>query len=191
MTTYGLGVDDASQALTVSRAVKRAMTERGLSAAEAIDDLSSKLDLAKLVTCGVHEETPAEEEQAISTSRPSSPQQQRAAPTPPTACSDRVSSQPRKRKANAKTGHKNGKLKALKGMSSKTVSRKRPPPSNDDKQFSSRERADSVTEAVEAKAKKARLSPEDSPSPEVDPTIIVRSKRTTLREQQDAQSNTV
>jgi hypothetical protein len=181
MTFYGLGVDDASQALTVSRAVKRAMNERGLSAAEAIDDLSSKLNVTKLVSCELVDETI--EESPLVTSRPSSPQQLRTAPTPTTSASDRGSIQQRKRKANAKTVHKNGKQKAIK-------SRKRPAPSSDDK-FSQRERSDSVTEAVEAKAKKARLSPEDSPSPEADP-IMVRSKRNVAhREPEDSQSNTV
>lgn len=197
MTTFGLGVDDASHALIVSRAVQRAMKERGLSAVEAIDDLSSKLNITKLVTCGGGAQELVWEQPLVS-SRPSSPQLQRANPTPPTSLNtDRMSSSTQQRKArkgSAKTGHnKNGKQKAMKGSSSaKNQSRKRPTP--DDK-FTGRERSDSMTEAVEAKAKKARLSPEDATSAaqEADSAIVVRTKRniaTTVRE--DAvQANTV
>lgn len=194
MSSFGLGVDDASHAFTVSRAVRRAMKERGLSAVEAIDDLSSKLNISNLVTSSPSEELVDDDDQTlVSTSRPSSPaQQQRTAPAPTPATTDRISSQQqhRKRKASAKTNHKNTKQK-------KTPSRKRPAPSsNDEKKFSSsRERADSVTEAVEAKAKKARRSsPEDSPSPETssDASIIVRSKRnaSNLTRDEQPQSST-
>lgn len=173
MTTFGLGVDDASQALTVSRAVKRAMNERGLSAVEAIEDLSSKLNISNLVTSG---EPQKEEHVVVNTSRPSSPQQQRPAPAPTLSMADRTfTTLQRKRKASNKpsTHHKNAKQK-------KNQSRKRPAPTGNEKFSSSRERADSVTEAVEAKAKKARHSPEDSPSPaDTDAApIIVRAKRT-------------
>jgi hypothetical protein len=193
MSSFGLGVDDASHAFTVSRAVRRAMKERGLSAVEAIDDLSSKLNISNLVTSSPSEELVDDDQTLVSTSRPSSPaQQQRTAPAPTPATADRISTQQqhRKRKASAKTNHKNTKQK-------KTLSRKRPAPSsNDEKKFSSsRERADSVTEAVEAKAKKARRSsPEDSPSPEApsDASIIVRSKRnaSNLTRDEQPQSST-
>jgi hypothetical protein len=194
MTAYGLGVDDAAQALTVSRAVNRAMKERGLSAVEAIDDLTSKLSITKLLASGVQE--PNEPE--LPSSRPCSPDHRTPA-TPPTATSDRHCNQHRKgRKAIAKPVLKNVSKKASKGTSTKNQSRKRPAPPNDETKqgesvkFSSRARADSVSEAVEAKAKKARISPEEaSPSESPPPPITVRSKRTAAHFEQEAQSGNI
>lgn len=203
MTTFGLGVDDASHALTVSRAVQRAMKERGLSAVEAIDDLSTKLNISNLVSCGATTSQEGVMEPLVS-SRPSSPQLQRA--TPPTSSStcggDRVSSTQQQQRASkgrkgsgAKTSHKNGKQKASKqGGSANTRNQSRKRCAPDDKFSTGRERADSVTEAVEAKAKKARLSPEDSPAaaPEDAIAAVVRTtKRNASMTLDVQQSNTV
>mmetsp|Transcript_31058 Transcript_31058/g.47052 ORF Transcript_31058/g.47052 Transcript_31058/m.47052 type:complete len:269 (-) Transcript_31058:242-1048(-) len=49
MTRKGLGLDDASRALVVSKALQRSMSERGFSEIEAIDDLTSKLSITKLL----------------------------------------------------------------------------------------------------------------------------------------------
>lgn len=192
MTAFGLGVDDAAQALTVSRAVQRAMKERGLSAVEAIDDLSSKLSITKLLASGVEE--PKEQDLP---SRPCSPEQRMPA-TPTTATSDRHSNHPRKgRKASAKPALKNVKQKASKGTNSKNQCRKRPSLTNEESKqgetlkFSSRARADSVTDAVEAKAKKARISPEEASPSEAPPPIIVRSKRTAAHRGEDAQASSI
>lgn len=189
MTAFGLGVNDASHALVVSRAVKRAMKERGLSAIEAIDDLTAKLEFSNLVVASEDEQDKEVQPHKVS-SRPSSPQQQQqrtAAPTPTFPMLHQ-----RKRKANnntvksMSTTNKNGKQK----IKNHFQSRKRPAPQP-------RERADSVTEAVEAKAKKARLddhNPVSSPdhaSASSEP-IMVRNKRNGASHAGDssAQSNT-
>ena len=196
MTAFGLGIDEATQALTVSRAVQRAMKEHGLSVVEAIDDLSSKLSITKLLASGV-EEHPNEQELP---SRPCSPEQQMPA-TPTTLSSDHHSNHPRSkgRKANSKPMLKNNvKQKASKGTTnSKNQCRKRPSPTNEENKqgetlkFSSRARADSVTDEVEAKAKKARISPEEALPSEAPPPIIVRSKRTAAHFGEDAQASTI
>lgn len=49
MEHQGLGMDEASQALVVSKAVRRAMREEGLSALEAIDDLVQRLSVSNLL----------------------------------------------------------------------------------------------------------------------------------------------
>ena len=170
-----------------------------MSAVEAIDDLSSKLSITNLVASGGE----PEELSLLTSSRPSSPSEQRAAPTPHyPANGDLVAiQQPKGRKANAKLTHKNGKVKASKAYNNKNQSRKRPAPSSDeqpkqDVKFPSRERADSVAEAVEAKAKKARLSPEESSSPDAaelpsNPMMVRRSKRNAAHRGEEAPSNTV
>ena len=49
MEHQGLGMDEANQALIVSKAVRRAMKDKGLSAVEAIDDLIQRISLDNLV----------------------------------------------------------------------------------------------------------------------------------------------
>mmetsp|Transcript_32224 Transcript_32224/g.58277 ORF Transcript_32224/g.58277 Transcript_32224/m.58277 type:complete len:255 (+) Transcript_32224:152-916(+) len=187
MTTFSLGVEDASHALVVSRALQRLMKERSLSAVEAIDDLSSKLNTTKLISCGQDSEEPSP-----ASSRPSSPQLQRATPTPhATMSTDRASSalsqqQQRKGRKVATTAKTKNAKKAPKNntcCTAKNSLRKRP----------NRERADSVTQAVEQKAKKARLSPEESEEAADSSTnIVVRTKRNSASLQQDqVQSNVV
>jgi hypothetical protein len=190
MTTFSLGVEDASHALVVSRALQRLMKERSLSAVEAIDDLSSKLNATKLISCGQDSEEPPP-----ASSRPSSPQLQRATPTPhATMSTDRASStlsqqqqQQRKGRKVATTAKTKNAKKAPKNntcCTAKNSLRKRP----------NRERADSVTQAVEQKAKKARLSPEESEEAADSSTNInmVRAKRNSASLQQDqVQSNVV
>lgn len=184
MTTFRLGVEDASHALVVSRALERVMKERGLSAVEAINDLSSKLNTTKLVSCSDGQEAEA----PLASSRPSSPQLQRSTPTLSTTMStDRVPAtlqQQRSKGRKVATAKTKNAKKAPKNGSTKGLSRKR----------STRERADSVTEAVEQKAKKARLSPEDSPEVETaadasGTTIVVRAKRNSHEQQEQVQSN--
>jgi hypothetical protein len=167
------------------------MKERCLSAVEAIEDLTSKLSITKLLASGVEEE-----KEPDLPSRPCSPEHRRPA-TPTTSTNDRHCNQHRKGpKANAKPALKNVSKKASKGSNTKNQSRKRPAVPNDETKqgdsvkFSSRARSDSVSEAVEAKAKKARISPEEaSPSESPPPPIIVRSKRSAAHFEQDPQSN--
>ena len=58
MEHQGLGMDEASQALVVSKAVRRAMSEEGLSAVEAIDDLIQKLSVSNLLASVSPEKMP-------------------------------------------------------------------------------------------------------------------------------------
>ena len=187
MTTFRLGVEDASHALVVSRALERLMKERGLSAVEAINDLSSKLNTTKLVSCSDGQDA---EEPPLASSRPSSPQLQRSTPTLSTTMStDRVPAtlQQQQQRKGRKVAYGQDKecQKGTQEMDLQRVCCENAP---------TRERADSVTEAVEQKAKKARLSPEDSPEVETaadssGTTIVVRAKRNSHEQQEQVQSN--
>lgn len=44
-----MGMEEAAKTVTVARALRRTRTEKGLSAVDAIDDLTSKLDISSLV----------------------------------------------------------------------------------------------------------------------------------------------
>lgn len=48
MSAHGLGLDDATKALAVSKALQREMEAREISVIDAVDDLTSKLSLANL-----------------------------------------------------------------------------------------------------------------------------------------------
>ena len=50
MELQGLGNDEATQALVVSKAVRRIMKEQGYSAVDALGDLIHRLDLTNLLT---------------------------------------------------------------------------------------------------------------------------------------------
>jgi hypothetical protein len=50
MELQGLGNDEATKVLVVSKAVRRIMKEQGFSAIDAIDDLMSRLDLTNLLS---------------------------------------------------------------------------------------------------------------------------------------------
>ena len=202
MTAYGLGVDEATQALTVSRAIQQTIEERGLSVVEAIDDLSSRLSITKLLASHVQE--PNDQELP---SRPCSPQQQMSS-KPTTLANDCHSNPLRKeRKTNSKPLKnvvvKPSKLLSSKGITtSKNQCRKRPSLTNEEskqgeslKFSSSRARADSVTDAVEQKAKKARIiSPEEtssSSSSSETPIVVVRSKRAVAPFGEDVQGSSI
>uniref|UniRef100_A0A6U1SRY8 Uncharacterized protein n=1 Tax=Trieres chinensis TaxID=1514140 RepID=A0A6U1SRY8_TRICV len=49
MEYLGLGMEEASKTVTVARALRRARLEQGLSAVDAIDDLTAKLSVSSLV----------------------------------------------------------------------------------------------------------------------------------------------
>ena len=58
MEHQGLGLDEAAQALIVSKAVRRTMTEEGFSAVEAIDDLIQRLSVTNLLASASPEKVP-------------------------------------------------------------------------------------------------------------------------------------
>lgn len=49
MKMHGIGMEDASKTLLVARAVQRSRSEKGVSSAEAIDDLTLKLSTSRLL----------------------------------------------------------------------------------------------------------------------------------------------
>lgn len=49
MAQTGLGLDDAAKALVISKTLQTSMSKRGISEIEAIDDLTSKLSITKLL----------------------------------------------------------------------------------------------------------------------------------------------
>ena len=58
MEHQGLGLDEAAQALIVSKAVRRTMMEEGLSAVEAIDDLIQRLSVTNLLASASPDKVP-------------------------------------------------------------------------------------------------------------------------------------
>lgn len=52
MSTLGLGIEDAARALTVSKAIQREQTQRGVSPLDAMDQLTAKLSGANLMSVG-------------------------------------------------------------------------------------------------------------------------------------------
>jgi hypothetical protein len=176
MNLYGMGMEDAAHALTVSRAVGRLISERGLSAAQAIDDLASKLSIARLLesseaSSSSEDERPASPRNSGGMKRPlslestttttnSSSTPRISSPTNSNNLGDnssRVAAVVSKVSASKKTHVKSSAHKKLKTTSSH-ASRKRPAPDAENKNgVTTRARADSVSEEVQAKvAKKAR-----------------------------------
>ena len=58
MEHQGLGIDEAAQALVVSKAVRRTMMEEGFSAVEAMDDLIQRLSVSNLLASASPEKVP-------------------------------------------------------------------------------------------------------------------------------------
>jgi len=181
MRTQGVGMEDARKALTISKAVLRAMKDNGGLAVQAIDDLTSRLNIVSLLNGKV----PLENEGRVDYKM--EPQRQRPQTT------DRVpkkfphvsrKQKPKQPKIVLEANHKTLKFSGI----TKTSSRKRSISGSDERK--SRGRSDSVSEEVNAKIAQScdgapaeqshstipvvsrgkRCHP-DSPSPAAQPTL--------------------
>jgi len=139
MEVNGLGLDDAVRALIVSKAVQRSMTELGLSAIEAIDDLTAKLNIKNILNKSSTSIT-HQEEQEVGLKRVLRPLQ----PTLTKLVNRKIVAA---RKIKSKL--------IAKGIITKTTLRKRPF-SNDKNEHFGRARTDSVSEEVNAKLKSTK-----------------------------------
>jgi hypothetical protein len=144
MELQGLGMEDAAKALVVSKAVRRAMKEQGFSAIEAIDDLTAKLCVANLLQSESPEKQQQEQQHAIRQSTPV----RRAAPSLLAVS---------QRKPSARKMVKSKFAKAS-GNKVETTNKPKNPrkraASSEVETKTSRARADSVAEEVNAKIQK-------------------------------------
>jgi len=177
-----IGLDGAAQALIVSKALKSAMKERGISAVEAIDDLTAKLSLANLLAFS-GEKFDDQVGEINEIQRPTTPTlMNRLTPVAPLSATTEkqrnLSLCPRKGSVAKKPAKP--KVDASKGKVAVTtkVSRKRAisgieQESNIQSEMKGRARADSVTEVV-----KAKMAGVETGATEVSkPAAVVRGKR--------------
>mmetsp|Transcript_14234 Transcript_14234/g.20866 ORF Transcript_14234/g.20866 Transcript_14234/m.20866 type:complete len:288 (-) Transcript_14234:190-1053(-) len=173
MTIHGVGMSVAEQCLVVSKTVRKLMKEDGMSAVEAIDDLTSRLSLTNFV---------ADDEERKSSHKPEKTVLKNSVGTNRTPSSPSVMAAERARKtpssARKVAKQKVEKLKGLDkidfdGKKPKMGKFKRALPGKDEKEGppKGRARADSITEVVNAKME---ASAQDTPASNV---RVPRSKR--------------
>ena len=155
MKTQGVGIEDAEKALTVSKAVLRAMKNNGLSAVQAIDDLTSRLNIVSLLRV---KRTPQSEEAmgAQHEAAESKLETQRLRhQSKPTGAINTDRSQKKLTQVPRKFAKPKNKIGAEAKGNKKPpflkMSRKRSIASSDETSRKNRARADSVSEEVNAK----------------------------------------
>lgn len=179
MKVQRVGLDEAAQSLTVSKAMKRAMKDRGISAVEAIDDLTTRLSLANFSIFS-EDEVDDQIDEKTEIQRPRTPTALKKMMTPASATTDKQRTQPpssRKITSSKKSGKV--KVETLKGKTPVVVkpSRKRAMSGNEPEginqgESKGRARSDSVTEVVNAK-----MAAVDTGAVEASKPVAVRGKR--------------
>ena len=207
MKTQSVGLEEAQKALTVSKAVLRLMKQNGLSAVQAIDDLTSRLNVVSLLkghspsngsnSVLIAEEMKRQQQQQRSSfpTRPAGGALSSAAPPP---------SQQSTKKNNSNTlvpGRKNSKTKLPKlGKNSRKRSASGSSIGAEEsakksiKTLQGRARADSVTEEVNAKIAESNTSvaaerpaPRTKRSLESTPSVVVGATQPVLKRARGAE----
>ena len=183
MTHQGVGLEAATQALTVSKALQRLMKERAISAVEAIDDLTARLGFTNLMLLSDDEfDDQVQENYEILRPRTATPVKRLTQATPMSTTSDKQRMiPPSSRKCPLSKKLAKGKTETFKGKTTATPkgSRKRAISGTEQDVTTSqgeskvRARTDSVAEVVNAK-----MAAIDTGSSEtIKPVAPLRGKR--------------
>lgn len=176
MKVQRVGMDEAAQALTVSKAMKRAMKDRGISAVEAIDDLTKRLSLANFSIFS-DDEVDDRIDEMDEIQCPRTPTAVKRMMNPVSATTDKQRTQPpSSRKCTSSKKSAKVKVETLKGKNPIVVkpSRKRAIEQEGGNQVEpkGRARSDSVTEVVNAK-----MAAVDTGAVEASKPVVLRGKR--------------
>lgn len=182
MNNRGLGLGEAAQALAISRALKRGMSDNGLSLQEAIDGLTSKLSLSNLVKSKYEFEDECLSPDPSSSSR--APSSVSITPKIHAIAAPSVQrpnlSTPISRKVKPTSKSAKAKLKNSTNVRRRSIDEIGQVEKRDSTTFQTRDRADSLsTTEVNAKIAKKSLRNDEGASLETPlrPAPTVRSKR--------------
>lgn len=210
MSHHGLGLDGASKALAVSKAVQRVMHEQKLSMVEAIDSLTSKLSVTNLIesrsALSVDDSTDASpntadmriqlpilaqqpRSKAITTTTTTQPSSVVVAAASASVSTSSTTSTRKTKTAHNKQKNTNGGSTARK----RSVEEMKSDKNNDDNaqtQQPTRKRADSLSEVVNAKFGGKDAAPVGGSEAAVPaPAAVVRVKRSRQADESEASSS--